>query len=309
MNHKSQFAPVAIFVYQRLKCIKKLIASLKKNFLAKNTDLYFFSDGAKTLDEEKRVLAVRNFIKKIKGFKNIYIQESSKNLGLAESIISGINKVLSKNDKIIVLEEDLILSPNFLNYMNKSLKYYELKTKVMSISGSTFSFNTKGIDDYYFLKHISSHGWATWKNRWKFFKNNPDYFIKKLNKEDIKNFDYNSSGFFWPQILANKKKKIKTWAIFWYASIFIKKGFCLYPKKSLAVHIGNDKFATHAFDSKINLNILKKKNYIKNFNFPKKIQYSLLAEKRFEEFAKKNSNNFFFSRLKNLYRKLKKIFI
>ena len=236
MNSKNQHAPVALFVYQRLENVKKIVHSLKKNYFAKQSELYIFSDGAESFREEEKVLRVRNFIRKIKGFKKIYLYEHSENLGLANSIISGINKVLNKRKNVIVLEEDLFLTSNFLNYMNKALKYYKFRTKVMSISGSAFPFNKKGIKDYYFLRHISSHGWATWRNRWKYFNNNADYFINKFSQKDIENFDYGQSGYFWPQILANKKKKFIRGQFSGMQQFSLKKA-CVYILKKVLLRI------------------------------------------------------------------------
>jgi len=124
-------APIALFTYNRLDFIKILVDSLKKNTLSKKSIIYIFSDSWKDLEDKKNVLEVRNFIKNVSGFKKIIIISRKKNYGLAKNIISGVNFVLKKNKKIIVLEDDLELSKYFLNYLNDGLNIYEKEKKLL----------------------------------------------------------------------------------------------------------------------------------------------------------------------------------
>ena len=121
----NEYAPVIIFCYRRK--IDKLIRSLLKNKEVKKTDLFIFSDGFKSETDKKDVLNVRKYLKKIKGFKSVNIIERIKNKGLANSIIEGTSQIINKFDKTIILEDDLVVSPYFLHFMNNSLKFYQKK--------------------------------------------------------------------------------------------------------------------------------------------------------------------------------------
>ena len=96
--------------------------------------MYIFSDGAHTEKDNQSVNQVRDFISKIKGFQNIKIILRRKNFGLAKNIISGINLILKRYSKVIVLEDDLISNKYFLRYMNENLEYYK-NSEVASIHG------------------------------------------------------------------------------------------------------------------------------------------------------------------------------
>ena len=82
------------------------------------------SDAAKTEKETPGVLAVREYIKKLHGFKSITIIEQEKNLGLANSIIQGVTATVKKYGRAIVLEDDIETSPYFLQFMNEALDLY-----------------------------------------------------------------------------------------------------------------------------------------------------------------------------------------
>ncbi len=119
-------APIALFVYNRLFHTMCTINALANNLYAKDSELIIFSDGPKTESYKEHVAEVRNFIRTIHSFKSVRIVESEVNKGLAKSIIEGVTEVLESSETIIVLEDDLITSPEFLQYMNEGLlsNYY-----------------------------------------------------------------------------------------------------------------------------------------------------------------------------------------
>jgi hypothetical protein len=180
-------APIALFVYNRLSYTKRTILALKKNLLAKKSNLFIFSDYAKNSVDLKKVLLVRDFISKLKGFENIKIIFRKKNYGLCKNILSGINYVFRFYNKIIVLEDDIVTSRSFLNYMNRNLELYELSKNIVSIHGYNYPINIKGLDNFFFIKGADCWGWATWKKKWKkYFVNNSSYLANKiLQKKQI----------------------------------------------------------------------------------------------------------------------------
>jgi hypothetical protein len=138
MGKNNELAPICLFVYSSLEETKLTVESLRKNILASKSELFIFSDGSKNIDFLAKVVAVRKYIHTIEGFAKVTIYESDENLGLSNSIISGVTKIISVFDKVIVLEDDLILSENFLCYMNQSLSFYREVKRVLSVSGYSF---------------------------------------------------------------------------------------------------------------------------------------------------------------------------
>ena len=178
------YAPIIVFCYRRN--INKLIKSLLNNKESKKSDLYIFSDGFKSEYDKEDVLKVRKNIKKIKGFKSIQVIESATNNGLATSVINGVSSVIDKFGKAIILEDDLIVSKYFLNFMNNSLYFYQNNRKIWSISGYSppINFSPNYNKEVYFSIRSSSWGWSTWSNRW----NKACWSIKNFN--NLKNNKY-----------------------------------------------------------------------------------------------------------------------
>jgi glycosyltransferase involved in cell wall biosynthesis len=240
-------APVLIFCYKRLDTLKQAIAALQKNELAKDTDLFIFSDGPKTEGDKITIEELRSYIKNVRGFKTVVVNESAINKGLANSIIDGVTEVLGQHNRVIVLEDDLLTSSNFLGYMNEALQCYERASKVFSISGYSFPISVKNNYpfDNYFTRRGSSWGWATWKDRWdKIDWNVNDYESFLQEKEKQRSFNIMGSDLS-GMLRKQMEGKINSWAIRWVYHQFINDLFTVYPIKSKVRNIGFGVGATH----------------------------------------------------------------
>lgn len=239
-------APVVLFVYNRLWHTQQTVEALQQNILADQSELFIFSDGPKNEEAIHKIQEVRKYIKTITGFKSITIIEREQNLGLAQSIISGVTAIVNKYGRIIVLEDDLVSSPYFLTYMNDGLRIYENEEKVISIHGYIYPLEKK-LPETFFINGADCWGWATWKRGWDLFEPNGEKLLKEIEeKKLIKRFNYNNSYDF-AQMLRNQiVGKNNSWAIRWHASAFIKNKLTLYSNKSLVKNIGFDNTGTHS---------------------------------------------------------------
>ncbi|RZK25892.1 MAG: glycosyltransferase, partial [Flavobacterium sp.] len=162
------YAPIVLFVYKRLDTLKSCVHSLQRNTIAAESELFVFSDAPANEYDVEKVRTVRSFLETIQGFKKITIIKAESNKGLAASVISGVTEVIEKYEKVIVLEDDLLVATNFLQFMNKAVDFYASEEKVLSISGFTFPVKLPSNYPYdvYFTQRVFSWGWATWKNKW-----------------------------------------------------------------------------------------------------------------------------------------------
>jgi GT2 family glycosyltransferase len=122
-------APILLFTYNRPSHTRQTLEALLNNKLAKESELFIFSDGYKNDNDKENVLKVRNIIHSIEGFKQVHIIENAYNFGLAKNIIEGVTQVIDKYGKMIALEDDLITSPYFLTFMNEALEKFENEEK------------------------------------------------------------------------------------------------------------------------------------------------------------------------------------
>lgn len=242
--------PIVLFVYNRPWHTQQTVEALQKNELARESELFIYSDAPKNNNATTKVNEVRDYIKTIDGFKKITIIERDKNWGLANSVIDGVTKIVNEYGKIIVLEDDLVTSPYFLKFMNESLKKYKSQSNVYSITGYSFTDEIKNMDSTYFLSITSSWSWATWADKWSQFERNHEklkQFIKNNSKH--KKFNFDNSYDFISMAKDNLISKNDSWAIHWYCCVFQKNGLTLYPNKTMVRNIGFDGSGVHCGNS------------------------------------------------------------
>lgn len=233
-----KIAPIVLFVYNRPWHTQQTVEALQQNELAKESDLYIYSDAPRDESAKYKVSQVRKYIHEISGFRSIYITERATNWGLATNIIDGVTEIVNTYGIIIVLEDDLVTSPYFLKFMNEALYYYKDEKRVWEIGAYVYPINVEY--DFFFTHYTTSWGWATWNDRWKHFERNSEKLVHTMKKEQIKRFNLENSDDLWSQVIRNQKGTLYTWAVFWYATVFQNNGFVLYPKQSLVQNIGHD---------------------------------------------------------------------
>lgn len=240
-------APVCLFTYNRLSETKKTIDALNKNYLALQTEIYIFSDAPKNISEINKIQELRFYLETINGFKKINIKKNKVNKGLADSIIDGVTEVINKHGKVIVLEDDLITTPNFLNYMNQGLEFFENKEKIISICGYGLKIkkpkNYKS--DFYINGRSSSWGWATWADRWNII----DWEVKDWNsfKQNAKKqaaFNRNGSDMY-GMLKSVMEEGGNSWAIRFCYHQFKNRKYSVFPFHSLVENIGFGSEGTH----------------------------------------------------------------
>jgi hypothetical protein len=276
-------APILIFTYKRLEPLKLTIAALQKNAQSAQSDVYIFSDGPKGEKDVEQVDKVRAYIKTIGDFGSLTIKEAEKNKGLANSIIDGVTEILTFSDRVIVLEDDLLTTSNFLSFMNAALTKYEDSPTVFSISGYSLDLGTDESHDseVYFLNRGWSWGWATWKDRW----SQVDWQVKdyeSFKRDKQKRKDFAKGGSDLNKMLREQmEKSLDSWAIRWFYHQYKIKGLTLYPLKSKVYNNGFDNLATHTNGSDKRYRPVLDTVESFDFNFPYMVSTQPYYSKKF----------------------------
>lgn len=239
-------APIALFVYNRPDHTRRTIEALQNNFLAADSRLFIFCDGAKTGADTASVDEVRQLARETKGFLSVKVIERPQNLGLANSIISGVTQLVKDYGSVIVFEDDLLSSPHTLRFFNDALERYANNEKVMHISAYMLPIERNNLPETFFFRAAFSWGWATWARAWDNFEPDVDKLMQQFDQDKISQFSIEHSMNFWKQVLDFKAGRNNSWAIRWYASVFLKGGLTLNPLHSLVHNIGHDGSGTHS---------------------------------------------------------------
>lgn len=269
MINSNENIPIVYFAYNRPKHTIQSLESLKKNTLASESHLIIFIDGVKENEKEESILRVKevqNIVQNIewKGRVEYHISES--NLGCRESIISGINYVFKTYDAVIVLEDDIVTSPYFLAYMNKTLKYYNEKKSVFSISAFNFPKDKIIYPENYKYDVFASlrtfnWGWGTWKDRWEqieWSKNFIPNFLSNKNQVDA----FCRGGDDLKRLLLDEfRGESDAWDIQFQYNQFINHGISIVPVLSYTNNIGLDGTGTHSGKSELKNDLLISKEF------------------------------------------------
>ena len=238
-------APILLFVYNRPDHVKRGIESLLANNLAKDSELYIYSDAAKDADAQPAVDEVRQFIHTIQGFKRIYYIERTENWGLARSIIDGVTTRINQHGRVIVLEDDLVVAPYFLQFMNDALETYQDEENVCHIQACDFTQDPT-LPDTFLIKWTGSWGWATWKRAWQLFNPNGQELLDELIRRRLTHrFDFNGKYGYTRMLRRQIEGKNNSWAIRWNASLFLADKLSLNVGKSLIQNEGFDGSGTN----------------------------------------------------------------
>ena len=239
-----ELAPIVLFVYNRPEHTRACLEYLERNELAAESELYVFADGAKQGSEEA-VAAVRRVIAEPWKFKRLNVVERPENKGLAANVIAGVTSVLETHDRVIVLEDDLIVSPYFLRFMNEALEVYKDTEEVCHVT--CHMLDHKGeLPDTFLIRWCNSWGWVTWSRAWQYFESDGRKSLREIERRDLcRQFDLDG-GFHFTQMLRDQiEGRNNSWFIRWYASLFLCDKLMLGTGRSLVDNAGFDGSGTH----------------------------------------------------------------
>lgn len=239
-------APILLFVYNRPQHVKRALGSLLQNREAAASDLYVFSDAARSVEDAAAVEMVREEIADIQGFRSVSVVERNENFGLARSIIEGVTSIVNRYGRVIVLEDDLVVSPYFLRFMNDALEVYKDEPRVGHIQACDF-IQSAALPDTFLIKWTGSWGWATWQRAWELFNPNGQELLDQLCERRLtKQFDFNGKYGFTRMLRQQIEGKNNSWAIRWNASLFLADVLSLNVGRSLVSNEGLDGSGTNS---------------------------------------------------------------
>lgn len=289
MCSSTGYAPIALFAYNRLATLQRTLYALKINQKASDSDLFVFLDGAKTSRDSLIADEIESHVSGLAGFRSVHLHVHGSNIGLKKSILFGVNYMFEHHERVIVLEDDLLVSQYFLDYMNDALELYKNEPDVCQVSGYGYLeqfYDGKDSNLTYFLRGGDCLAWGTWRRAWKYYKDDSEELYKKLkNKSAIHAFNRNGAYPFSSALKANKSTQ-KSWAINWYASTFLLGKFTLYPVRSHAVHLTNpdEPGTNYGWKTQDPLHVPLAKSYRKIQKIS--VEVDICAEKKFKKFLR-----------------------
>tara|TARA_B100001121_G_C18686095_1_gene620730 strand:- start:1563 stop:2516 length:954 start_codon:yes stop_codon:yes gene_type:complete len=267
-------SPIVIFGFNRPEHMRRMLESLRNNPESRNSKVIFYIDGFDNENDEL-IEKTLEIVKEDWGFTDKVVNFRDRNYGCKFNIINGITEVFKDFESLIVLEDDLILGKNFLNFMNTSIEKYESSNKVWAISGWGHPQLVNLKKGSSFSSLTSPWGWATWKSKWNIFIENKLYeinLISELNDKEKNQFLFYGYADYWEEaIIKDLDGENSVWDAYWYQTIYINGGLTLFPNTS---HVQNEGFDGSGIHCKENDLFFTPLNNKKTEIFPKNIKLS-----------------------------------
>lgn len=246
---------VALIFFNRPDCLRATFSAIAQS---RPSTLFLIQDGAREEREDDRIniQKCRDIVKNIDWDCTVYTDYSDTNLGCGMRVYSGINKAFQIVDKIAIIEDDIVISPDFLPFCKTMLDHYEYDERIGMISGMNHIGTYKECPYSYFFSSQGGAiwGWATWKRVWEQMEwdlscYNDKYALKifPLTVRPI------SDGNALIKILKEKyssylkKKKQTSWSFqFGFTSCYLQSRLNIIPVCNLIQNIGFSGDSVHS---------------------------------------------------------------
>ena len=241
--------PIALFTYNRAEHTARVLNSLANCSRLDECLLHIYCDAPKTEIHAGSVDASRKVVREHAAKLGARVVERNTNLGLARSVVDGVTDLCSRFGRVIVLEDDLVLHPGFIDYMLQALDRYAEAANVYQISGYMFPVSHAAKPDAFFLPLITTWGWATWQRAWQIFDWNATDALEELKiPATRKRFDLNNSYPYAAMLENQLNGSTDSWGILFWWQVFKRGGLALHPRQSLVSNSGFDGTGTNCGD-------------------------------------------------------------
>jgi len=241
------WAPIALFIYKRPEHTRRMIEHLRRCPGFEESPVYVFADGPRHPRDISAIEETRSQAHRLLGDRAVF-REQVDNAGLDNSEISAVTELCEQFGRVIVVEDDLVVSPYFLQFLNEGLRRYESEPRVMQVCGHMFDVpELRESQEAVFLPLISSWGWGTWKRSWDLFDPDARGWTERLGDPlERKRFDLDGNFAYTRMLSGQMRHPVPAWDIRWYYSVFVLQGLALYPPRALVLNEGFDGSGTHS---------------------------------------------------------------
>ena len=240
------WAPIALFIYKRPDHTRRTIMQLQSCVGFDESPIYVFADGPRQSRDIPAIQATRSEARRLLGDRAVFMERET-NAGVDISVIAGVTELCERYGRVVAVEDDLVVSRHFLEFLNAGLTKYENEPRLMQVCGHMFDVPIlRDSRDAVFLPMISSWGWATWKRAWDLYDPAAHGWTERLrDKRERKRFDLDGNFGYATMLSRQMRCAVPAWDIRWYYSLFVRDGLAVYPPQTLVLNEGFDGTGTH----------------------------------------------------------------
>lgn len=242
---------VALIFFNRDDSLKKVFEQIK---LARPSKLFLIQDGPRENkpDDIEGIKNCRKIVEEIDWECEIYKNYSDINLGCGRRVSSGISWAFEHTDRLVILEDDCVIEPSFINFCDELLEKYKDDTRIRMISAlNHFNDWDCGGNSYFFSDCGAIAAWATWKRVWDKFDFKIEDFGNSYSQTLVRNsFGHKraakSSMKLWKNVYNQAKggEKIRFWGPQFAFLSYFSGTVAIIPSHTLSSNVGIGSKAT-----------------------------------------------------------------
>lgn len=247
-NSKCPFkhdVPVALIFFNRPDVFKEVFEAVRKS---RPSQLFLIQDGPRTSKETDalKVKECRDIASNIDWECEVFQDFSEVNLGCGRRIFTGLTNAFKKVDRLVIIEDDIVISDSFLPFCKVLLEKYKDDERINSISGMNhFGVYEDCPYSYFFSRGGAIWGWATWKRVW----DDIDWNLDIINDPYIyKTLQRNGTPYRFTKGIADRAKGIAEliknggapsyWTFHFLLYSYLESRFNIVPKYNQISNIG-----------------------------------------------------------------------
>lgn len=238
---------LGVFCYNRVSKLKRCIEALLTNPECATMDIVFFSDGPKKGADDKPIREVRAYIDQLKGFRSIIKHYRPENLSTGPNFRAGLTFLSENYEQFIIVEDDLIVSSNYIKFLADALDYYKYDRSVFCVTAYVFPIKLNNYPyDTIVYKRFCSYGWGGWGNRFGNIVWDETDLLELMNTSPGFTKRLNAEGFDLVRMLKKQiDGRISTWDIQMQTHVAENRLKVIYPTLSKVSNIGFDEQSTN----------------------------------------------------------------
>ena len=198
--------------------------------------------------------------------------EHAENIGLQRASLEGISWFFSQVDSGIILEDDTVIHPDFLDFSAEMLERYRDVPEVRYVCSVNMADHRRFSSDSYFFASMGQlWGWASWRDRWanidpelSDWPNVRPRFVSpdatRFQRAIVRNFD------------AAHDNSRRSWVRVWNYSVVRDGGLVIIPETNMLRNIGFGPDATHTKSRRHTLARLRSKSLARPLRHPAEIK-------------------------------------
>ena len=239
--------PILFIIFNRPETTARVFEAIRK---VRPRQLFIAADGprAHVPAEAERCRNTREIVTQVDWDCEVRTLLRKRNLGCRMAVSSAITWFFQHVEEGIILEDDILPSPEFYQYCSELLECYRNESRIMMISADNFQMGVqRGEHSYYFSRFAHIWGWASWRRAWKYYIPERSILTRlKHNGFFEQTFPLASDRAYWQKRFEETLRgEIDTWDYLWQMSIWSQNGLSISPNVNLASNIGFNIEATH----------------------------------------------------------------